>query len=265
VSAVNNGPLLTIALALFGEGSFLATWPQTFSSLKQSLSNEAARNSGPVCLYVLPLGNLLGELTDPYGEYPCISQFHFCMGDGSSPIRSWLQDLLDDPEGLANAFTAAAFLANQAWMLYSGASHSLYISYDMGADTVIPVISVAGVVIISILLFLYLLALLAMSVYASIHTRWTSRLDAFTMLRLGAAIGHDKVPLKAGQQTDMIEVLDEIPGRVEDAAGEQEEIGRLGLGALAMLDVGKRYECYKEDEENEIRKREERERMGLRR
>lgn len=210
-----------------------------------------------MCIYMPPLGHLLvGSQVDAYkgdvDDYSCISYDSF-MGDNVNniinvPIIKWLQALVAMPDRLKNAFTAAAFLANQAWMLYSGKAHTLNVWYDMGADTVVPVISVAGIIIVSIVLSTYLFALLALSVYAYVFPRWTGQFNSFTMLRLGAAIGQDQVPLMVGEKTDKIDVLDKIPGQVGDVAEPQEEIGRLGLGAPAMVDMKRRYECYRHDD-----------------
>lgn len=166
-------------------------------------------------------------------------------------IAAWIGLFNGDVGTLANAFTAGAFLANQAWLennLGEENQRTLTVSYDLGEDTVVPSISLAGLIVISVLLAVYLVALCAVAVYASRYPRWTSHLDSFAMMRIGAAVG-DRVPLLVGEHVDKIAVLDEIPGWVGDETGADEEVGRLGLGAKRRLDGIRPYVCYTGDNE----------------
>jgi hypothetical protein len=112
-------------------------------------------------------------------------------------------------------------------------SHTLSISFDHGADTQIPSISLAGIIVVSLLLAIFLVSLFIMASYASISSRWTDQLDSFAMMRIGASIA-DHVPLKIGNRTHEMSVLDEIPGCIGNAA-EENEIGRLALGGENSL------------------------------
>lgn len=127
-------------------------------------------------------------------------------------IASWISNFNYDEERLTNAFTAAAFLANQACIENNVPllGRSLSISFDMGHDTHIPVISQAGLICVSVLLGLFILILLAFALYSTATPRWTSTLDSFAMMRIGAAIA-DKVPSLVGRKTDRIDVLGKIP------------------------------------------------------
>ncbi|TKA69315.1 hypothetical protein B0A49_09449 [Cryomyces minteri] len=246
----NKGPLLTIAMALFGEGSFVAnrvTWPDAYSGI-----NGTRRNAG-VCVDMAPLSSLL---TDRWGQTKITFSLNRCITNGMSghgfaglqaELADWTDNFIDNDERMTNALTAAAFLANKAWILHNTDGHTLAVSYDQGADTQVPVISRKGVITISALLAIYLLALVATAVYACLSPRWTNQLDSFTMMRLGAAIA-DKIPLMVGRRTDKIKALDEIPGWIGDV-GKDEETGRLGLGAPAIVSTGRRYECYEGDHE----------------
>lgn len=166
-------------------------------------------------------------------------------------VAEWISLFNLDAGRLAGAFTAAAFLANQAWLggnLGEESQRSLTVSYDFGEDTVVPSIALAGVVVISVLLAMYLVVLCALAVYASRYPRWTHMLDAFAMMRIGAAVG-ERVPLLVGRNVDAIEVLDEIPGWIRDEVDENEEVGRLALGAKRRLDGRRPYACYAGDDE----------------
>src|SRR5213075_811890 len=79
----------------------------------------------------------------------------------NTELAQWIYIFnMNDTERLTNAFDAAAFLANQAWMLYRpGYRKTLAVSYDRGEDTQVPSMSNAGIVLISVLLVLYLAAL----------------------------------------------------------------------------------------------------------
>lgn len=192
------------------------------------------------------------------------------MSSTQYPLEAWLLNFnARDTGRLANAFTAASFLANQALVessIYS-THHTLTIYSDPGADTQIPVISLGGIIVVSILLGLYLVPLLALALYASFFPRWTEHLDAFAMLRLGAAIGPDTLPLLIGKDSDKIKVLDELPGSIRDVAPPAEaetelfeeaenslNIGRLGLAegegrGGVPLNPNRRYRCYPGDHE----------------
>ncbi|KAJ6529670.1 hypothetical protein B0H19DRAFT_1274063 [Mycena capillaripes] len=88
----------------------------------------------------------------------------------------------------------AAFLANQAWML-SAFDGRLMVQYDLGADMQVPVLSLTGITVVSVVLGLFLLVLLGVAVYAWLTPTWATTLDAFAMLRIGAAVGAPLRPM----------------------------------------------------------------------
>jgi hypothetical protein len=100
---------------------------------------------------------------------------------------------------------------------------------------------------------LYLLPLLALSLYAGLSHRWTERLDSFVMLRFGAFAGDKVFPLLIGRKSDKVPELDEVSGVVRDVAtypgDEAINIGRLGFGEGSKLGEGRRYECFQGDDE----------------
>ncbi|KAI9368310.1 hypothetical protein BJX61DRAFT_546660 [Aspergillus egyptiacus] len=148
----DKGPLLTIAMALFGQGSFLANRAQHPSAYTETpiVDPDSVRpwpiNSG-ACNDLAPLANLLD------GRY-CI----------------WNSDLHSEVD--AAGYVIAAFLANKARLEHGfGDYQSLTVYYDMGADTRIPEISTAGVVVVSVLMGLHVAVLLALGIYAA----WSPR------------------------------------------------------------------------------------------
>jgi hypothetical protein len=164
-------------------------------------------------------------------------------------------------EQITNAFSAAAFLANQAWLL-SAPDGRLIVNHDLGMDMQVPVLSLTGIIVVSVVMGLFLLVLLGVAVYAWWTPTWTTTLDAFAMLRIGAAVG---APLRPTRDSDEAEnerllffprngvadvaALDQTPGWVGDASHAE---GRGMVGQLA-LGTGRRitrrggrfkYRCY---------------------
>jgi hypothetical protein len=99
--------------------------------------------------------------------------------------------------------------------------------------------------VVSVLLGLFLLVLLSVAVYAWRTPTWTTTLDAFAMLRIGAAVG---APLRPTRDSDEAEnerlllfprngaagvaALDQMPGWMGDASPAESggTVGQLALG-----------------------------------
>lgn len=242
----NKGPLLTIALALFGEGSFIhtrQTHPEAYPSVVRSKSNYDSPEPeyAEACTYMTPIP----------GSY-CIENVDG-GSNGSSvieEIEQWLLPFIYEPVNVEDAFTYAAFLANQAWMLspHGSNSYSLLVTTDLGIDIQFSVISKTGMVVVSVLLGIYLMTLFSLAVYAAFQPRWTERLDSFAMMRIGGAIA-DKVPLLVNRVSSHVDVLDEYPGWMGDQAGDNAQTGTLGLGGPDTLKGNRRYMSYPSDHE----------------
>ena len=114
---------------------------------------------------------------------------------------------------------------------------------------VIPAISSAGMIIISILWAVYIACLFALAVYSATSPRWTQQLDSFAMMRIGAA-AHEHIDFDVGFETKAISALDKLPGEIGDATGDEGNVGVLGLGASSPLRARRRYKCYSGDEED---------------
>ncbi|KAE8421448.1 hypothetical protein BDV36DRAFT_280754 [Aspergillus pseudocaelatus] len=147
-------------------------------------------------------------------------------------------------ERIQNAFTSAAFLANDMLMMNNFQKQTIGISYDMGADVQKPDISRGGIIFVSILLGLFLICLLALALYSAWVPRWTKTLDSFAMLRIGASIS-EKTPLLATQHVEGIKSLDETPGWMGNASNG--EIGELCLGGERPLAKTMYYAGYNTD------------------
>lgn len=85
-----------------------------------------------------------------------------------------------------------------------------------------------------------------MATYTYLSSKWTTSLNAFAMMRLGASVA-DQMPLMIGRRVDDIKELDHIPGRIGDGTGS-ETIGQLELSGLTELKF-RRCRCYEWDNE----------------
>ncbi|KAK4610169.1 hypothetical protein CLAFUW4_14196 [Fulvia fulva] len=156
----NRGPLLTIAIALFGEGSFISDRVKKPDSCIRDVAFDAP-NYG-TCIGQVPLQGLMRTTYNKDLENTGLG---VCVHNGLRGMASLQEQLApyihafyyDEDDGakagrISNAFNAAAFLANEAWMTSPTVDATLDVYYDEGADTLVPVISTAGIVTISLLL-----------------------------------------------------------------------------------------------------------------
>ncbi|RHZ46411.1 uncharacterized protein CDV56_100990 [Aspergillus thermomutatus] len=252
INAGNKGPLLYIAMALFGEGSFADVQHTALAAY----ANSGIKYDG--CIGIIPFIPLLD---DPHSSFK-VSPGNPCLTGSATGDREYNNDVMHaivakyfflfsgDPtygptsERVQNAFASAAFLANDMFMTNNYHEQSISISYDMGADVQIPHISRVGIIFVTVLLGLDLACLLALSLYSAWIPRWTGTLDSFAMLRIGACIS-EKVPLLAARHVQRIEILDETPGWMGNASDGK--IGELCLGGKGPLEKTRRYRSYDTD------------------
>ncbi|KAI9373941.1 hypothetical protein BJX61DRAFT_551929 [Aspergillus egyptiacus] len=237
-----KGPLFTIAMALFGPSSFINTrsqHPEAYETFTRHRGSP--RPNAGACIDLLPLIRLLHP-----GHTDCITNYDQ-RTDASSAlylIVDWLAEFVAvDPRRLSSAFSAAAFLANKARLDHDFTRWPRFdVHYDMGADTQIPTISPAAMIVVSVLMGLHLAMLLALALYAAWSPRWTGQLDAFALLRIGAAVA-ERLPLRVAHETEKVDVLDAIPGSMGDRA-EGQVVGVLGLGAPVRLRAKRKFSAY---------------------
>ncbi|KAK5700653.1 hypothetical protein LTR97_005170 [Elasticomyces elasticus] len=250
----NKGPLLTIAMALFGEGSFIAervAYPDKYitDGNNGSLPNGTCVDYAPLqFIQHITYGYGIGDGSE--GQQCVVNNDTTTFQDLQGGISLWLRYFqANDAQTMQNALNAAAYLATKAWVEHQVqvAGRSLTVSMDMGTDTQVPSISPAGMYIISILLAIFLLSLLAMALYSTWQVRWTRQLDAFAMMRVGAAV-KDQVPMLVGGNAGKISSLDRMPGWVGDEEPSA-DIGTLGVGSRNALQKGRRYHSYEGDDE----------------
>jgi hypothetical protein len=260
-SVSNKGPLLNIAMALFGENSFIANRFQNPWFFIENETNTAMDNQvfehgantdlfAQVCVEQEPLMGLLmgpyNSFADNLNLYPGCIENRINQDDTlQRQVEEWILSLYKyfTPETITNAFEAAAFLANEAWLVKSTGDPTLFVSYDLGMDTDVPIISKGGIILVSILLSIFLVTLLALAIYSTRTPVWTSNLDAFAMMRIGASMP-DKLSLVYVRDSDKVAILDELPGWIGDATEGHGGIGDLGLGAKTHLRKTRKIRCY---------------------
>lgn len=228
------GPLATITLALFGPGSFADTQQTapTYYSMeinetgwKFFLDSSAAGNSQ---LPLAPLG--------------------FQAGLDDYPPDAWFGSFSASSAGASSAFTQAGFLAIKA-MFDSNSDYGtmqIFSNNDVLEQITLPSMSLPAVIACSILFGLYMIPLLFLALYAASSHRWTNTLDAFTMLRMGAALSQKDLPLLIGKSKRKIKILDNLPGVVRDISGPDDQVRQLAFGVEggAPLQHQRRYLAY---------------------
>ncbi|KAI7328117.1 hypothetical protein KC315_g6799 [Hortaea werneckii] len=242
-NVVNKGPLLTVALALFGKNSFIPA--RLHGSVANLSRTDLSYSTYSNCVDQAPM---MGLLRDTKGMAWGRNQIDECVTEwyaserpvdyqisqyvGAFLYNSAQADALAGDERITNAFLAAAYLAIGVLIQTS------------------PVISKTGMVLISILLGLDLTCLLGLAIYSSLTPTWTNQFDAFAMMRLGAAM-HEKMPLDVSYSHSQVKVLDATSGFVGDGPEEitnettNGSIRQLTLGATTPVKRQKKYRCYK--------------------
>ncbi|KAK7007421.1 hypothetical protein R3P38DRAFT_3281712 [Favolaschia claudopus] len=249
----NKGPLLTIAVALFGLGSFIDQ-AQSYQAYFATANTHNGSDSSILCLNEVPFMPLLRDPEDhtgiTTGVDPCV-RYTDDPSSASLNVAQYLWSFVYTSgdgfagERIQNTFTSAAFLANEAWMMsLDPAAGRLGVTYDYGADTQIPVISTKAIILLSALLGVFLSSLLALAIYGTWYPHWTPSLDSFAMLRIGASLADQfPGPLVIVEDADSCKVLDDTPGWIGDASGGMGAVGELAVGADTPLLRNRRYHC----------------------
>ncbi|EKG22443.1 hypothetical protein MPH_00177 [Macrophomina phaseolina MS6] len=235
---VNKGPLASMYVALFGNGSFLhaSASPEYLSYLNSTVGDQEFQ-----CADFVPLGRIYGTVPgSSYGSARAIT----CIRPSMYPsaLRSWAADWLAsflDVERTRAALQISAFLANEITLANPDGRGGMYLQVEPGVEVLAPVMSLSGLIVGSVLLGCFLLVLLGLVVFALSSPHWTDRLDATATMRMGAAmaLSTDGLARLAGGE----KVLDKAPGFVGDAM-QDNDVGRLAVGAEGLLKRPGRYE-----------------------
>ena len=239
------GPLLAIVYALFGDGSLPAIYSELNTTYK--MVEEEPTDYNYPCLLSSPLHNL----AEPYvpdlnvRSSPCLQPAVIRNGGA---MYGFLYVFNQSTPVLEKVFRAAAYMYHD--VLFSQASSGVgsgRVEYDAGADLQKPALSDGSIIGLTIVIAVFLACLLSLALYASLTRTWTSSLDAYAMMRIGAELGPDAIPFLAVKDPDFVVELDELPGWVGNVAGREEKTGVLGLGynkAARELDGKEKYKAY---------------------
>ncbi|KKY25513.1 hypothetical protein UCRPC4_g01777 [Phaeomoniella chlamydospora] len=190
--AENRGPLATVALALFGQGSFMVT-PAASSTYRSNYgvgANDTKDSddiySGRICRDWAPFQKLATDTTGWSGD-PCL--LASIDSDASMPHSSLIATGCQTPS-----------------LYRTPISRYLFISTSVAIPKK-PSISQKGILIVSILMGIHMISLILLAIYAVWTPRWTEQLDSFALMRIGASL-RDDFPLLAVDNQDHVKALD---------------------------------------------------------
>jgi hypothetical protein len=151
-----------------------------------------------------------------------------------SSVVAWLDALFTSRKG-RTALNAAAFLANQVILTEDNGLVGRFIEVysDTGADMQKPKISSTSMTVLSVLLAVYLVLLLAITIWGSVRVGWADSLDAHAMSRITASLTDAVNSSRPAADSDT-DILDTLPGFIGDAEPDA-PVGRLAVGAMAPL------------------------------
>ena len=249
---VSKGPLLKTVYALFGNGSMPAIYAQENATYNVGESSS--------CLDIVPLVRLF-EAVAPHipGDWYAFSHYAGeCLT--THDIEMGLQMhyfisnfFLPPPEMVARVFRAAAYMSHSLWLQDGSRLQSTNglttIVYDKGIDFQKPGLTNGSLAGLTAAISVFLLALVTLAFYASVSRSWTSSLDSYALLRIGADLGRESLPFFVARDVDQIVELDELPGWVGDVAGEGGGSGQLGMGLfkeVKAINSKKEYKAYEQ-------------------
>ncbi|GLA41284.1 hypothetical protein AnigIFM63309_009372 [Aspergillus niger] len=235
------GPLMTSAIALFGNQSF-------FNAASNATTNNTTRSAlFSICRFnAFPFNRLaeVGFSTAGDNCYDLLSEIDRFSDDYwyqylMYTIYNWVV-AFNDTQSAVTALNMATYFANEAVLTniatqgWSDGSRQIY--FDSGTVMIKPKWSLAGIIVISTLIGLQILGLCLIVFYCRSVPTWTDSLDAFAMLRMGAELQREKHVRFAGiRDTDKQDMED--LGRIDGLVGVVESRGlRGGDEAHSMKD-----------------------------
>ena len=222
-----------IALAIFGDGTFFDT--------SISVGEDMASTGTSVCNHLLrPFSDLFNmAVSDP----PDVDCAYYRNGTLMFYLVDWLDSLMD-PMSLQLALRGTLLTVSKATLQPAWHEGIRTIVASHGTDVLKPSMSLVAMVIISFLIMLQLCGLLMMVIYASTRPTWTTSLDSFALLRIGATMA-DELPLISPLAANKLALLDEKKGWV-GRQKDDEELKTLALGGSRPLLINERYRSAKQ-------------------
>ncbi|PWY83250.1 hypothetical protein BO94DRAFT_495556 [Aspergillus sclerotioniger CBS 115572] len=187
------GPLMTSALALFGNQSF-------FSVARNATNSSTARSAlSSICLFdAIPFTRLDSEGFST--ALDTCSELQWMLDNEDNDVfylqlmytvYTWIASFSENQTAttalnIATYFANEAVLTNTAAQGYTHNSREIY--FDSGTVLIRPRWTLAGVITVSILIGLQVLGLCLIIAYCYSVPTWTGSFDAFAMLRMGAEL-----------------------------------------------------------------------------
>jgi hypothetical protein len=237
----NIGPLTSLVLALFGEGSFVDTRlanppayvvierPETGPTEERDFTRADYSNN---CISSMPLAYLM----DNYQTGCWTDRDSNSEKDIMYQVNTFLSYFTAETQ-MQMALTVGAFLANKAWLAPDGSSRYAYgtsrrIYVDQGVLTIKTSVSMAGIIAGSVLLGAHLLGLLALAIYTVIKKPFVPWLGAEVLIKAGTQYAEVLGAVEGDKQWK--EAAAACKGFVGDEK-PSDELGRMVFGASAGL------------------------------
>jgi hypothetical protein len=240
----NTGPLTSLALALFGEGSFIETRlsnPSVYivrerpdTGRTEVINNNVYRNKGYSnnCVSSMPLAYLMENF-----RKRCWTDRESSYEGGILDQVQQLMSFFTSESQTQMALTTGAFLANKAWLApdgtYLARDMSRTISVDHGVPTIKTSLSLPGIIVGSVLSGAHLFGLWALALYAFIKKPFAQQLGAEIMVKAGTAYAEVLRATEGDAQWKNAAAA--CRGFVGDERAGS-EVGRMAFGARAGLD-----------------------------
>ncbi|KAL5042433.1 hypothetical protein BDW71DRAFT_200563 [Aspergillus fruticulosus] len=231
------GPLMTSAIAIFGNQSF-------FHVAANSSNKTYPPAAAQICQQdKIPFSNLgftifneFQKLCSFINTVPRLSIISDSDSGVSALLGTWVYGF-NDTSAAEEALSAAMYLSNRAMLTQTVAASFPFsareIMFGPGMMMPLPAKTVAGTVVISLLIFLQLLGLAYVTYFIYKLPTWSHSLDAVAVARIGACLKQsDLQPLGHGAVVDEGR-LNRVDGWVGlEVVGSET---RLGVGAPDLV------------------------------
>ena len=226
-----RGPLGYFTEALFGQGSYVHMQNYTEAIPVPTNNNDVDVSTR---ISTRPLQGLLDSPTSTYMDDTDAAP------DDRGELGRLAGAFLNNEEATQKMLHAALLIATETFMTvpYPSVSNSIRVYADPGTDYPRPTMSKAGLILISVLVGILVFSLLTLSLHAATRRNWTSSPDALTLMRVGAELGPERLPMLVAHSPLMdVHELD----RVRVSVGDKQESGPLlneAAAGEARADVG---------------------------
>jgi hypothetical protein len=228
---------MTSAIALFGNQSFFEvaanSSKKTFPPAIQQICQQGQ----------LPFSNLAFSIfTDFQSNCAAIGTDHGRLSWDNSDPQELLASLLgdwfysfNDTNSAEIALLASMYISNRAMLTQTATAAQAFssrrIRFGAGMLVPLPLKTLAGTVIVSILIFLQLLGLSILTYYIYQLPTWTHALDAVEVARMAIGLNDSVMPpLTRGGEVDLAK-LNKIDGLV----GLDEDRANMALGGPGVI------------------------------